>query len=152
VHIRNFLYLPEPFTAEQAQMQSLQCITFGFRGIAVCPVERECALMESSAAHLPLGLCKGERPGRTFEEESMNWDQVEGKWKEYSGKVKEKWGKLTDDDLTVISGKKEQLVGKLQQRYGMAKDQAEQQVDEFTRTLNTTGAPSDASKAHTSGR
>jgi uncharacterized protein YjbJ (UPF0337 family) len=92
-----------------------------------------------------------ERSGRTYEEESMNWDQVEGKWKEYSGKIKEKWGKLTDDDLTVISGKKEQLVGKLQQRYGMAKDQAEQQVDEFTRTLNT-GAPSDASKAQTSGR
>jgi uncharacterized protein YjbJ (UPF0337 family) len=108
--------------------------------------------MEASVAHSRLQHCKGERPGRTYEEESMNWDQVEGKWKEYSGKIKEKWGKLTDDDLTVISGKKDQLVGKLQQRYGMAKDQAEKQVDEFTSTLTTTGEQSDSYKTHTSGR
>jgi uncharacterized protein YjbJ (UPF0337 family) len=65
----------------------------------------------------------------------MNWDQVEGKWKQYSGKVKEKWGKLTDDDLTTIRGKKDQLVGRLQERYGLAKDQAEHQIDEFTHSL-----------------
>jgi len=58
----------------------------------------------------------------------MNWDQVEGKWKQYAGK-------LTDDDLAMINGKREQLVGKLQERYGMAKDQAESQIDEFTRRL-----------------
>lgn len=108
--------------------------------------------MESSAARLPFGLCKGELSGRTYKEESLNWDQIEGKWKQYSGQIKEKWGKLTDDDLTVISGKKDQLVGKLQQRYGMAKDQAEQQIDEFTRTLNTSGEQSDTYKTHTSGR
>lgn len=64
----------------------------------------------------------------------MNWDQIEGKWKQSLGQVKEKWGKLTDDDLTVISGKKDQLVGKIQERYGIAKDVAEKQVDEFTRS------------------
>ena len=64
----------------------------------------------------------------------MNWDQVEGKWKQASGHVKEKWGKLTDDDLQVIRGKRDQLVGKIQERYGIAKDDAERQVDEFTRT------------------
>jgi uncharacterized protein YjbJ (UPF0337 family) len=68
----------------------------------------------------------------------MNWDQIEGKWKQYSGKIKEKWGKLTDDDLAIISGKRDQLSGLLQQRYGMAKDQAERQIDEFTRSLSGT--------------
>ena len=66
----------------------------------------------------------------------MNWDQIEGKWKQYSGKMKEKWSKLTDDDLTTISGKRDQLVGILQQRYGLAKDQAERQIDEFTTSLS----------------
>ena len=55
----------------------------------------------------------------------MNWDQVEGKWKEYKGTAKEKWGKLTDDDIDVIDGKRQQLVGKIQQRYGLAKEAAE---------------------------
>jgi uncharacterized protein YjbJ (UPF0337 family) len=64
----------------------------------------------------------------------MNWDQVEGKWKHASGHVKEKWGKLTDDDLQVIRGKRDQLVGKIQERYGIAKEDAERQVEEFTRT------------------
>ena len=63
----------------------------------------------------------------------MNWDQIQGKWKQSAGVIKEKWGKLTDDDLTVIAGKKDQLVGKIQERYGVAKDAAEKQVDEFTR-------------------
>src|SRR5882724_10466681 len=66
----------------------------------------------------------------------MNWDQVKGNWKQFQGKVKEKWGKLTDDDLTTIAGKRDQLAGKLQERYGYEKEQAEKELDEFTRTLN----------------
>jgi uncharacterized protein YjbJ (UPF0337 family) len=66
----------------------------------------------------------------------MNWDQIEGMWKQSMGKVKVKWGKLTDDDLTVINGKKEQLVGKIQERYGMKKDAAEKQVDDFMRSYD----------------
>ena len=61
----------------------------------------------------------------------MNWDQIKGDWKQLSGKVKEKWGKLTDDDLTVIAGKREQLAGLIQQRYGCAKEQAEKELGEF---------------------
>ena len=61
----------------------------------------------------------------------MNWDQVEGNWKQWTGKVKQKWGKLTDDDLTVIAGKRDQLAGILQQRYGYAKNLAEKELDEF---------------------
>ena len=64
----------------------------------------------------------------------MNWTTMKGQWKEFKGKVKEKWGKLTDDDLDVIAGKKDQLVGRIQQRYGCEKEQAEREVDEFCKT------------------
>jgi uncharacterized protein YjbJ (UPF0337 family) len=67
----------------------------------------------------------------------MNWDQIKGNWKQFTGKVKQKWGKLTDDDLTVIGGKRDELVGKLQERYGYEKAQAEKELDEFSRTLGT---------------
>lgn len=65
----------------------------------------------------------------------MNWDQVEGKWKQYKGQTKERWGKLTDDDLDVIDGRRQQLVGRIQERYGIAKDVAEKQADEFVKAL-----------------
>ena len=67
----------------------------------------------------------------------MNWDQVKGDWKQFKGKVKEKWGKLTDDDLTTIEGKKDQLAGKLQERYGYGKEEASRELDDFARSLNT---------------
>jgi uncharacterized protein YjbJ (UPF0337 family) len=67
----------------------------------------------------------------------MNWDQLEGKWKQYSGKAKEKWGKLTDDDLDVVRGRRDQLIGKIQERYGIVKQEAEKQVDEFARTFRS---------------
>jgi uncharacterized protein YjbJ (UPF0337 family) len=59
----------------------------------------------------------------------MNWDQVAGNWKQAKGTIKQKWGKLTDDDLTVINGKRDELAGRLQERYGLAKDQAEKEID-----------------------
>ena len=65
----------------------------------------------------------------------MNWDTIQGQWKQAGGKVKEKWGKLTDDDLNVIEGRREQLEGKLQQRYGFAKDQIHKDVDDWFSTL-----------------
>lgn len=61
----------------------------------------------------------------------MNWEEVEGKWKQLKGLVKEKWGKLTDDDLDIIAGKKEQLVGRIQQRYGITKEEAETQIENW---------------------
>ena len=66
----------------------------------------------------------------------MNWDQIEGNWKQFTGAAKAKWGKLTDDDLTVIAGKRTELAGKIQERYGIAKDQAHRELDEFAKTLN----------------
>ncbi len=67
----------------------------------------------------------------------MNWDQVEGKWKQMKGIVRQKWGKLTDDDLDLIGGKQQELVGRLQERYGYTKEEAERSVDEWSRTINT---------------
>ena len=61
----------------------------------------------------------------------MNWDRVEGNWKQLKGKAKQKWGKLTDDELDIIAGQRDELVGKVQQSYGLAKDEAEKQVDEW---------------------
>ena len=65
----------------------------------------------------------------------MNWDQIQGNWKQLTGKVKEKWGRLTDDDLAMIAGKREQLAGVLQQRYGYAKALVEEELDAFTKGL-----------------
>ena len=58
----------------------------------------------------------------------MNWDIVEGNWKQFKGKAKEQWGKLTDDDLDVIAGKRDQLAGRVQEAYGVSKDEAEKQI------------------------
>jgi uncharacterized protein YjbJ (UPF0337 family) len=61
----------------------------------------------------------------------MDWNRVEGNWKQIKGSVKEKWGKLTDDDLDVINGRRDQLEGKIQQRYGLAKDQVRKDVNDW---------------------
>lgn len=66
----------------------------------------------------------------------MNRDQLAGKWKQVKGMVKEKWGKLTDDDLTATKGNAEQIVGKLQERYGYQKAKAEKELDEFCKTCS----------------
>ncbi len=70
----------------------------------------------------------------------MNWDQVKGEWKQVRGSIKEKWGKLTDNDLTVIDGKKDQLVGALQKRYGYEKEQAERALDDFVCHMDPGGS------------
>jgi uncharacterized protein YjbJ (UPF0337 family) len=61
----------------------------------------------------------------------MNENQLKGNWEQMKGKVKEKWGKLTDDDLDVIAGKKDQLVGRLRERYGQKQEEAEKALKEF---------------------
>lgn len=65
----------------------------------------------------------------------MNEDRIRGQWKQLAGKLKAKWGKLTDDDLRIAEGNSEYLAGRIQERYGVAKDEAEKQVKEFDRTL-----------------
>lgn len=61
----------------------------------------------------------------------MNWDQAMGKWNQMKGAVKERWGKLTDDDLTVIAGNRDRLLGKIQERYGVTKEKAEQEISQW---------------------
>lgn len=61
----------------------------------------------------------------------MNEDRIEGNWTQFKGKVKEQWGKLTDDDLDIIAGKRDQLLGRIQERHGIAKDEAEKQLNGF---------------------
>jgi uncharacterized protein YjbJ (UPF0337 family) len=67
----------------------------------------------------------------------MNWDQIKGDWKQLSGKLKEKWDRLTDDDLTTIAGKRVQLIGVLQERYGYEKERAELELDKFTHIISS---------------
>lgn len=61
----------------------------------------------------------------------MNWDTIQGQWKQVRGRIKEQWGKLTDDDLDRIEGKRDQLLGSVQKRYGIAREEAEKQVRDF---------------------
>ncbi|NNU42657.1 CsbD family protein [Ramlibacter montanisoli] len=61
----------------------------------------------------------------------MNQDRIQGRWKQLKGKVKEQWGKLTDDDLDVIAGRRDQLLGRIQQRHGLARDEADRQVSSW---------------------
>ena len=66
----------------------------------------------------------------------MNWDEIEGKWKWFTGSARERWGKLTDNDWETITGKKDQLVGRIQERYGVAKAEAEKQADDWSRAMH----------------
>ncbi len=61
----------------------------------------------------------------------MNWDQIRGNWQQAKGEIKTRWGKLTDDDLDVIAGERDKLVGSLQEKYGITKEEAEKQVDDM---------------------
>jgi uncharacterized protein YjbJ (UPF0337 family) len=77
-----------------------------------------------------------EKPAKTAakpapKSQAKNWDIVAGNWKQFSGKVKQKWGQLTDDELAQVNGKREQLEGMLQARYGYNKEQAQKEVDDW---------------------
>lgn len=65
----------------------------------------------------------------------MNWEQVSGQWQQVKGALQQKWGKLTDDDLQTAAGDRGKLVGKIQERYGDAKEQAQEKVDQFIASL-----------------
>ena len=73
----------------------------------------------------------------------MNWDRVEGNWKQFKGKVKQEWGKLTDDHLDVISGNRDVLAGKVQEAYGIGKDEAEKQIRKFEERYGDWTPPED---------
>lgn len=66
----------------------------------------------------------------------MNWDRIEGNWKQFSGKIKQNWADLTDDDIAQANGKREELEGRLQARYGFAKDKAKAEVDDWLKSVH----------------
>ncbi len=68
-------------------------------------------------------------------ENGNNWDKISGQWKQLSGSVKKQWGKLTDDELLEVNGNREILAGKVQERYGIAKEDANKQIDEWAAKL-----------------
>src|SRR5690349_458966 len=93
-----------------------------------------------SASHLTrhgsddLGEERGFQPGEQSTingRRKMNWDQIEGKWSQFKGSIKQQWGKITDDDLDYIAGTRDKFVGKLQERYGLAKEDAQRKADEW---------------------
>jgi uncharacterized protein YjbJ (UPF0337 family) len=61
----------------------------------------------------------------------MNWDQIQGNWKEFKGKAQQQWGKLTDDEVDRVEGRREELAGLIQQRYGASREQAEREIDDW---------------------
>ncbi|MFO1090865.1 MAG: CsbD family protein [Hyphomicrobiales bacterium] len=65
----------------------------------------------------------------------MNWDRIEGNWKEFKGRVKQNWGQLTDDDIATMNGRRDELEGLLQKRYGLTKDRANAEVDSWLGTM-----------------
>jgi uncharacterized protein YjbJ (UPF0337 family) len=71
-----------------------------------------------------------------LENRAMDWNRIEGNWKQTKGKIKEKWGQLTEDDLTQVNGKRDQLEGMIQERYGIAKDRARKDIDDWLKSLN----------------
>jgi uncharacterized protein YjbJ (UPF0337 family) len=73
---------------------------------------------------------------KEWKDSFMHWNQLEGNWKQFKGAVKQKWGKLTDNDIEVIAGKRDKFAGKLQERYGLSKEQAEKQADEWISALH----------------
>jgi uncharacterized protein YjbJ (UPF0337 family) len=76
----------------------------------------------------------------------MNWDIIKGNWKQVVGHAKEQWGELTDDDLDVVAGRRDQLAGKIQERYGIAKDEAEKQVAEWQKKASDSWFKKDTDK------
>jgi uncharacterized protein YjbJ (UPF0337 family) len=62
---------------------------------------------------------------------TMNWDRIEGNWMQFKGNAKQQWGKLTDDQIEVIAGKRDHLIGKIQEVYGMTKEASEKEVTDW---------------------
>jgi len=66
----------------------------------------------------------------------MNWDRIEGNWMQFKGKVRQQWGKLSDDDVELVKGKRTELAGRIQERYGIARDQAEREIESWLNTVH----------------
>jgi len=70
----------------------------------------------------------------------MNWDQISGKWWQLKGEIRQRWGQLTDDDLQIIAGNKDRFIGRIQERYGILKGEAEQQINDWSKAIRRAGS------------
>lgn len=105
-----------------------------------------CIAIETRCLGCADDLKSNESPSRTSfamhhgrkkkEEAIMNWQQIEGNWDQFRGKFQQKWAKLTDDDWKLVKGKRLELAGRLKERYGIEKEQAEKEIDEFAGKLH----------------
>lgn len=85
----------------------------------------------SLTAIAPMAWAQSSSTGSSTTSQSSTWDKIEGNWTQFKGQVKEQWGKLTDDDLLQIQGQRQQLVGKIQKRYGISMEDADAQVRQW---------------------
>jgi uncharacterized protein YjbJ (UPF0337 family) len=126
-----------PIAASSASYAHAGPYSFAWTPLPVCPKSNplsRCLASHSRVARRLQLLLRVRTIGvrlTSSQGATMNWDRIEGNWKQFSGKVKQQWGKLTDDDIDVIAGKRDELVGKIQEQYGIKKDEAEQQVDRW---------------------
>lgn len=81
------------------------------------------------------GVARANEKPQTKEEAAMNEDRIKGNWKQLKGKAKTRWGKLTDDELDVAEGRKDEMIGKIQEKYGVSKEEASKQWDDFRREV-----------------
>jgi uncharacterized protein YjbJ (UPF0337 family) len=95
--------------------------------------------------HLPISVRADGARKPTAEDSTMNWDRVQGNWKQFKGQVQQKWGKLTDDQFAAIDGQREILAGKIQEAYGIGKDEADRQIQELANSLQDGQNHGDAS-------
>jgi uncharacterized protein YjbJ (UPF0337 family) len=104
--------------------------------IGLVPAGSRCGALRRAEPNLLPPCYRGSFPTKARGAKTMNWDRVEGNWKQFKGKAQQQWGKLTDDDLDVIEGKRTELSGKLQARYGYAKDEAEKNIDTWLNSIH----------------
>jgi uncharacterized protein YjbJ (UPF0337 family) len=105
-----------------------------FNGLEPSSADGRC-LAQSAFARAKRDLTANRVP-QTNRRRAMNWDRIEGNWKQFQGKVRQQWAKLTDDDVELVKGKRTELAGRIQQRYGVAQDEAERQIDTWMKQIN----------------
>ena len=106
--------------------------------LGACATTDEDGVVESAAESTGDAIeSAGEKASEVADdiENSATWQRIEGNWKQFTGSVKERWAELTDDEIGEIDGNKDQLVGKVQETYGIAREEAEEQVDEWAAAL-----------------
>lgn len=124
-----------------AQKQTKKDIAVGARFIVSCRWNRDpCEPVVGATGGKTSCPCMADKSAYARDisiegEKDMNWDQIKGQWNQYTGKAREKWGDLTDDDLERAAGNRDQLIGVIQQRYGIAREDAERQVDSWSNNL-----------------